>query len=50
MDAREQSPEKKMLYQDYFNFLEETTHDLAQENNFEINFYDTDEIDKEKHC
>ena len=30
-----------------FQFLEETTHDLAQENNFEINFYDTDEIDKE---
>ena len=47
VDAREQSPEKKMLYQDYFNFLEETTHNLAQENNFEINFYDTDEINKE---
>ncbi len=47
VDAREESPGKKMLYQDYFNFLEESKLKVPEENIFEINFYDLEEITKE---
>jgi len=47
VDAREENPDKKMLYQDYFNFLNESENDLPPENNFEVNFYDDEELGKE---
>ena len=46
-DSREESPDKKMLYQDYFKFLEESNKGVLKENNFEINFYDQDDVSKE---
>ncbi len=47
VDAREENHEKKLLYQDYFNFLEESSKNLSEEECFEINFFDNDEINKE---
>ena len=46
-DAREESHEKKQLYQDYFKFLQESSQEVLKENSFEINFYDQDDIKKE---
>ena len=47
VDAREENPSKKILTQDFFNFLEESSKKISAENSFEIKFYDQDDILKE---
>ena len=47
IDAREPNPNKKMLIQDYFNFLQESNKEISKEDNFEIKFYGQNQITKE---
>lgn len=50
VDQKEENPNKRILLQDYFNFLEEAAKTKVSENNqvnYEINYHNDDDLKKE---